>query len=528
MGGLRHRSGHIATAVSQVLRAAAICTPVALLDVPAALAQAYEPRPLAADIPAQPLAQALAAFARQTGLQLVYVSGVIGNQRSQAVAAGLKADEALARLLEGTGLRFDHLTPRSIRILPAVAVPPEIFANALAGEELHEVIVTATRSPENLQDVPISVQVLTADILANHRTLEDYVRYLPGVTAESTGPGQNNIYIRGLSTPGGARGLQGEGSVGLLPTVAVYLDEQSAQLPGRNLDIYAIDLERVEVLEGPQGTLFGAGAEAGVIRYITNKPKLDVEEGNVNASYGTVAHGDPNTAIDAMINIPLIENTLAARAVIYNDSRGGYINNAPATFARSGWDLGFATHNGGTINAKGQVTSPGVVPADSEVINNYLLAANDINPVTYQGMRVSALWKINDNWDVLLQQNYQNMNAQGVFYSMPSTGGGQYGPTSAYFNPNAGLTGGQPLPPLSVSLFTPSWNQDKFTNTAWTVDGQAAWLKVVYDGAYLVRNVEQQTDYTNYARGLWGYYYQCSWSGWSPGADRPGRNTWRS
>ena len=71
-------------------------------------------------------------------------------------------------------------------------------------------------------------------------------------------------------------GQQGSCATGLFPNVAVYLDDQSAQVPGRNLDIYAADLERIEVLEGPQGTLFGSGAEAGVLRYITNKPKLDV------------------------------------------------------------------------------------------------------------------------------------------------------------------------------------------------------------------------------------------------------------
>ena len=97
--------------------------------------------------------------------------------------------------------------------------------------------------------------------------------------------------MRGLSA--GSQGSQGSGSTGLWPNVAIYLDNQSGQLPNRNLDIYAADLNRIEVLEGPQGTLFGAGAEAGVIRYITNKPKLDVTEGSVKAGYGYTAHGDP-------------------------------------------------------------------------------------------------------------------------------------------------------------------------------------------------------------------------------------------
>jgi iron complex outermembrane receptor protein len=190
-----------------------------------------------------------------------------------------------------------------------------------------------------------------------------------------------------------------------------------------------------------------------------------------------------------------------------------------STFSRSGYDLGLALYNGGKTNFYGKVTSPGVVPANSETINNSSQVANDINPLTYQGIRVGLLWKVNDHWDALLQQSYQEMDAQGVFYSMPSTGGGQYGPTSASFNPAAGLTGGTALPPLSVSLYNPSYNKDKFENTALTVNGNINDYKLVYAGSYLVRNVSQQTDYTNYARGKWGYYYQCT--GFSKSYDPP-------
>ena len=311
MGGQsRRRSADIATVVSGMLRALSICAPVALFDAPAALAQAFEPRALAADIPAQPLAQALAAFARQTGLQFVYVSDVVRNQRSHAVSAGLGATEALARVLEGTGLKFEYLTPRSIRILAAVVGPPrETTTKIPAGEELQEVIVTANRREENLQNVPMTIQVLTGETLAklNATTFDDFVKYLPAVTAHGVGPGQNNIYVRGLATADA--GIQGSGFTVAFPNVAVYLDEQSAQLPGRNLDIYAADLERIEVLEGPQGTLFGAGAQAGVVRYITNKPKLNVTEAMVNAGYATTAHGDQSSNVDATFNIPLIADT---------------------------------------------------------------------------------------------------------------------------------------------------------------------------------------------------------------------------
>jgi len=202
-----------------------------------------------------------------------------------------------------------------------------------SSDSIQEIIVTAQRRTENIQDVPISMQALTAETLQqlNISTFDDYIRYLPNVTAASNGPGQNELFMRGLS--GGSNATQGSGSTGVWPNVAVYLDNQSGQLPNRNLDIYAADLNRIEVLEGPQGTLFGAGAESGAIRYITNEPKLDVTEGNVKAGYGVTAHGDPNSDVTAVLNLPLIADTLAVRGVIYDDSRGGYIN-PPSLMAR--------------------------------------------------------------------------------------------------------------------------------------------------------------------------------------------------
>src|SRR5579863_5177339 len=175
-----------------------------------------------------------------------------------------------------------------------------------ASDTLAEVTVTAQRRSQNIQDVPISMQALTGQALQqlNIQTFDDYIKYLPNVTSASNGPGQNEVFMRGLSA--GSQASQGSSSTGLFPNVAIYLDNQSGQLPNRNLDIYAADLERIEVLEGPQGTLFGAGAEAGVIRYITNEPKLDTTEGNVKAGYGYTSGGDPNFDVTAVLNLPLI------------------------------------------------------------------------------------------------------------------------------------------------------------------------------------------------------------------------------
>src|SRR5579863_1795372 len=225
------------------------------------------------------------------------------------------------------------------------AAPSETSGNALA-----EITVTAQRRTENIQDVPISIQALTAQTLEqlNVSTFDDYLRYLPNVTSASNGPGQNEVFMRGLSA--GSQASQGSGSTGLWPNVAIYLDNQSGQLPNRNLDIYAADMNRIEVLEGPQGTLFGAGAEAGVIRYITNEPKLDVTEGSVKGGYGWTAHGDPNYNVTAVLNLPLINNTLAVRGVVFYDRRGGYIDNVPGTFTRKDTDIGIPYANYPAVN----------------------------------------------------------------------------------------------------------------------------------------------------------------------------------
>jgi len=364
---------------------------------------------------------------------------------------------------------------------------------ATDSEGIQEIVVTAQRRTENMQDVPITIQALTGETLKqlNVTTFDDFIKYLPNVTQASYGPGQSNIFMRGLSI-GTVGGQQASGTLGQIPNVAVYLDDQSASLPGRNLDVYAADIERIEVLEGPQGTLFGSGAEAGVLRYITNKPKLDQTEGIVNAGYSYTAHGDPNSNVDATINLPLIPDTLAVRAVIYDDSRGGYISNLPATFKRSSSDLDLVKYNNG------------VVPSNDTSINNNGLVGNAINPLTYQGIRVSALYKMNEDWNALLTQSYQQLNAQGVFYEMP------YGSEGTTFAASGTPIGSEPLPHLAVNLFSPTNDKDKFENTALQVNGKVRDLKLVYSASYLVRNVEQTGDYTNYARGVYASYYQCT------------------
>ena len=352
------------------------------------------------------------------------------------------------------------------------AAPADTAAATAASGELQEVTVTAERRVENIQDVPITVQAITGTQLQelNVTNFNDLLKYTPNVTYSGNGPGTGNIFMRGLGGIGS--GNQSQTTTAAFPNVALYLDEQSMQFPARNNDPYVVDLERIEVLEGPQGTLFGGGAQAGAIRYITNKPNLGSTSASFNAGYGYTAGGDNNSQLNAVLNVPLIPDVLAVRAVVFNERQGGYISNIPGTITYPQGSLGATI--GGNPSA-----------------NNFALVQNNANSVNYQGLRVSVLWKINDNWDFLLQQNYQDMNSDGWFYAYPQ------GPS------------GTNLQPYEIQAFTPAYSKDRYESTAWTVNGQFAGLSAIYTGSYMVRHIDGAQDYSNYLRSAYGSYYSC-------------------
>jgi iron complex outermembrane receptor protein len=351
-----------------------------------------------------------------------------------------------------------------------------------------EIIVTATRRNESIQKVPLTIQAFTGDMLKNLNVanFNDLIKYTPNVTFGNNGPGAGSIFMRGLST--GFAGSQSASTTGYFPNVALYLDDQSMQFPSRNADIYVADMERIEVLEGPQGTLFGGGAQAGAVRYITNKPKLDKFEGHFEGSVGGTIKGAPNGAFTGMINLPIVEDKLAVRAVIYNDHRGGYIDNVPGTFTRSDGDhYNYYFNNGGHALPAAQQSNLGQY-------NNADTAKKDYNPVDYIGGRVSAKWQVTDDWDVLISEMYQKLDAQNTFAQEP-------------FSPD-----GVALGKLQTVTFEPGYNKDELWNTAWTVNGKLGDFSLVYTGAYMIRHIETQQDYTNYSRAF-GEYYQCTGGG---------------
>jgi outer membrane receptor protein involved in Fe transport len=356
-------------------------------------------------------------------------------------------------------------------------------ADTSESEGIQEITVTAQRRTESVQNVPITIQAITGDALKqlNVQTFDDLLKYTPNVTFSGNGPGTGNIFMRGLSS--GGSGSQSQSTTAPFPNVALYLDDQSMQFPARNNDVYMVDMERVEVLEGPQGTLFGGGSQAGAVRYITNKPKLGVTEGSVNGGYGVTAGGDPNNNLNGTLNVP-IGDKLALRAVIFSDHRGGYISNVP-----------------GTIQVPAIQTPPMAYPPGNPIVTNAGIVGNNLNTVDYGGARLSGLYQFNDDWNLLIQQNYQNSKTDGYFAEEP-------------VSPN-----GTALGPHQISAFAPNFNKDHYESTAWTLSGKFGDLgsfgdlHMVYAGSYLVRHIDAQADYSNYLTAKHGSYYSCSGAG---------------
>ncbi|MGB7654258.1 MAG: TonB-dependent receptor [Novosphingobium sp.] len=347
---------------------------------------------------------------------------------------------------------------------------------------IKDIVVTATRRSEKMQDVPVTVQALGSEQLTERgiTNFDQLLTELPQVHAGGRGPGQKTVSIRGLSLSQVA--IQTSAVAGASPTVAIYLDDASVAVPGRNLDVYVTDLARVEVLEGPQGTLFGASAEGGAIRYITNKPNLSkFQAGFTITGASTPGHAYSGSA-SGFINIPIIEGSLAFRATAFVDRQGGYIDNV------------YGTYQMPLVGLNGDGTVAFTLPAGSTrpTINNAPYARNDFNPATYTGGRVSLRWSPAPDWTITVQDMYQVLEAEGVF---------QYDPT---------------LGDLKVMRFSPDTNHDEFNQVQWSVEGKLGGLDLVYTGSYLDRKVDQKFDYTRYSSvGPYAPYYICSYPGYA-------------
>ncbi len=359
------------------------------------------------------------------------------------------------------------------------AIVTSTYAADVDGDKKIETIeVTATKRTQNIQETPIAVQAMSArDLKANNiGNFDDFVRYMPNVTVGGRGPGQSDVFIRGMAIQPITVMLSG--AQGTSPNVALYVDEQPVTAPGRNLDVYATDLQRIEVLPGPQGTLFGASSQAGTIRYITNKPMIGEFEAGFTSDLSSTYHGEMNNSVEGYINLPLTDE-LAFRAAFYNVQRGGYIDNVAGEFTL---DPKINTNVADSVKA---------LPSDTtyQSANNTALIEDDFNDSFYKGARLGLKYEFSNDWTLLVQHAQQQLGADGVFDYDPEVGD------------------------LEVQRYFPDKLRDEFNLTSWTLEGRLQQLELVYTGAFLDRDVEQSIDYTGYNNGG-GYipWYTCSYA----------------
>ncbi|GAB55985.1 TonB-dependent receptor plug domain protein [Glaciecola punicea ACAM 611] len=343
--------------------------------------------------------------------------------------------------------------------------------------QLETIIVTSTRRSESQQSVPLAVQAISGSKLQQLGidSFEDYVAMLPGVSSEGQGPGKQETYIRGVSAGRADVRLAG---IGGEPSVAFYLDETPITTPGRNIDLFAVDLQRIEVLKGPQGTLFGASSQAGTVRLITNKPDLSDFRAGGEIGISSTKSGGISNKTEGFVNIPIVEDTFAVRIAGYNSTDAGFIDNPLATTTLP-------------------LTNPGLggdVPSSRQVVSNSTLAKDDYNEATHRGMRLSAFWEINDDWDVLVQHTSQQLDTEGSFEYDPSISSDD---------------------DLNDTTFSPSVGDDEVNLTQWTVNGMLSGLEVIYNGSFTDRTFQGQTDYTAYIEvGPFVPYYICTYPGY--------------
>jgi outer membrane receptor protein involved in Fe transport len=373
-------------------------------------------------------------------------------------------------------------------VLAAIAASGSLNAEEVKKQEkakIEVIEVTATKRTESIQDVPVTVNALTGDSLKKLgvSNFDEYVEFLPNVTFQGTGPGQNEIYIRGAATT--QTSIAVSSVQALQPSVAFYLDEQPVSMQGRNLDIYATDVERVEVLPGPQGTLFGASSQSGTVRLITNKPNHDGFSAGVDTSFSSTKGGDLSNSVEAFFNMSLTDS-LAVRVATYNDFQGGWIDNilnVPGQGGYRGSAEVISRVSGGAL------TNPETVPVTAP--KNDALVEDNFNTANYAGARFGLSYLINDEWELLVQHTQQSLDTEGVFAYDPNLEGES-----------------------STNRFVPENNNDDFGLTTWTLEGRLKQLDVVYTGGYLNRDIDSTIDYTGYTNGgSFAAYYACNYAG---------------
>jgi outer membrane receptor protein involved in Fe transport len=312
--------------------------------------------------------------------------------------------------------------------------------------QVDEIVVTSQKRAESLQDVPISITAFGTEKLEELEVsaFDDYAKFIPSLSFQSTGPNTTTVYFRGVVSGG-----DGNHSASL-PSVGVYLDEQPVTTILGFLPMHIYDIERVEGIAGPQGTLYGASAQSGVLRIITNKPDPGEFAAGYDLEVNAVQHGEVGYQFEGFVNQPVAENA-AIRLVGYYKKEAGYIDNE---------------------------LSGRIFPTSGIGKDNAALVENNFNDIETYGARVALKVDLNESWTATASALGQKSEASGV----------------NVFDPDMG--------DLNVARFEPEFNEDKFGQAALTLEGKLGNFDLIYAGSYLRRQIDSNSDYTDYA-----YYY---------------------
>ena len=344
--------------------------------------------------------------------------------------------------------------------------------NLHAQDDVEEVIVTAAKKEQNIQDVPMSVQAISSAELErkNIKSLEDIANLSPAVTFNNVGPGKSNFYIRGVSDGSIMNSYAGTES-----TTALYLDEQPLTAASLTPDLHVYDIERVEVLMGPQGTLYGSSSTSGNIKIITKKPDTSSIDYGFDVEYGSINMGSNDNSLEAFVNLPIGSN-MAARISAYDVQDGGWIDNLPATFTYQ---------NGGINYTIDNVTAP------------YDVAEKDYNDNSKEGSRLR------------LTGEFENFDLDLSFLQQDSVYNGSYETDVTNDLQTARL------PERSNTRFAPEKYVDEFDQMSVTLSGNIGDdIDVVLTSSIFERDTEYTYDYSSYVE-YYSYaaysYYVCNY-----------------
>ncbi len=338
-------------------------------------------------------------------------------------------------------LRTSLLRKRSLAnaISTIIAGALTSHSGVAADAGIEEVIVTARKREENLQDIPQAITAFTSEDIARYqvKTLEDYARFVPSLTTVGSAPGQTKIVFRGVA--------DSRAPFIADPTAAIYLDEQPLTTGSQSPEVFPVDIERVEALQGPQATLYGASSQSGTMRILTNRPDASAFAANAGASAHTIDGGGDGYDIDATVNLPLIQDRLAVRFSGFSARDAGYIDN---------------------------VLGPNKLRPE---ISNADAVEKNHNDVTWLGGRLQAKWWVNDEWTVNGLVNYQRNNANGF----------------NDFNPAVG--------DLEQVNFFPESYDDEWYQTSLVIEGDLGFAKLLSATSYFERDTAYVRDYSTYA-----------------------------